>query len=56
MTRFIGLLATLTLLILSINGNAQKVDNRYFEMRTYTCNPEKDLTSSNDFRIIPLSY
>jgi hypothetical protein len=41
MTRFIGLLATLTLIILSIDGNAQKVDNRYFEMRTYTCHPDK---------------
>jgi hypothetical protein len=43
MTRkFFGMIAT-TLLLLHIHENsmAQNADNRYFEMRTYTCHPEK---------------
>jgi hypothetical protein len=41
MTRTIGIIATLLFLLLNVNSNAQKADNRYFEMRTYTCHPEK---------------
>jgi hypothetical protein len=41
MIRMIGMIATLLFLHIHVNSTAQNADNRYFEMRTYTCNPEK---------------
>ncbi len=41
MTRMIGMIATLLFLHIHVNSTAQNADNRYFEMRTYTCHPEK---------------
>jgi len=37
----IGMIATLLFLHIHVNSTAQNADNRYFEMRTYTCHPEK---------------
>jgi len=41
MTRMIGMIATLLFLHIHVNSTAQNADNRYFEMRTYTCHPDK---------------
>jgi hypothetical protein len=41
MTRFIQLFALLFLITGAYYGKAQQADSRYFEMRTYTCHPDK---------------